>query len=97
MEGSGPRQTGHADSQRQDNFLNVERGNDQDNQREGSVNTSYTSKSRSKGKDHASHEKNDRKALRKEIDDLKKKLRRARQKRPLPGSGSSSDEDNEYR
>ena len=97
MEGSGPRQTGHADSQRQDNFLNVERGNDQDNQREGSVNTSYTSKSRSKGKDHASHEKNDRKALRKEIDDLKKKLRRAQQKRPLPGSGSSSDEDNEYR
>ena len=97
MEGSGPRQTGHADSQRQDNFLNVERGNDQDNQREGSVNTSYTSKSRSKGKDHASRERNDQKALRQEIDDLKKKLRRAQQKRPSPGSGSSSDEDNEYR
>ena len=77
MEGSGPRQTGHADSQRQDNFLNVERGKDQDNQREGSVNTSYTSKSYSKGKDHASREKDDRKALRKEIDGLKKKLRRA--------------------
>ena len=97
MEGSGPRQTGHADSQRQENFLNVERGNDQDNQREGSVNTSYMSKSRSKGKDHASREKDDRKALRKEIDDLKKKLRRAQQKRPLPSSGSSSGEDNEYR
>ena len=25
MEGSSPRQTGHADSQRQDNFLNLER------------------------------------------------------------------------
>ena len=47
--------------------------------------------------DHASHEQNDRKALRKEIDDLKKKLRRAQQKRPSPGSGTSSDEDNEYR
>ena len=97
IEGSGPRQTRHADSQRQDNFLNVERGNNQDNRREGSVNTSYTSKSRSKGKGHASPEKDDRKALRKEIDDLKKKLRRAQQKRPLLGSGSSSNEDNEYR
>ena len=28
---------------------------------------------------------------------MKKKLRRAQQKRPSPGSGSSSDEDNEYR
>ena len=95
MEGSGPRQIGRTDSQRQDNFLNIEQGKDQDNRREESVNTSYTSKSRSKGKDHASHEQNDRKALRKEIDDLKKKLRRAQQKRPSPGSGS--DEDNEYR
>jgi len=59
MEGLGPRQTGRADSQRQDNFLNIERGKNQDNQREGSVNTSHTRKSRSKGKDHASHKQND--------------------------------------
>ena len=97
MEGSGPCQTGRADSQRQDNFLNLERGKDQDNQREGSVYTSHTSRSRSKGKDYASHKQNDRKALQQEIDDLKKKLRRAQQKRPSPGSGTSSDEDNEYR
>ena len=77
MEGSGPRQTGRAESQRHDNFLNLERGKGQDNQREGSVNTSYMSRSRSKGKDHASHKQNDRKALQQEIDDLKKKLRRA--------------------
>ena len=96
MEGSGPRQTERADSQRQDNFLNIKHGKDQDNRREGSANTSYTSKNRSKGKDHASHERNDRKALQQEIDDLKKKLRRAQQKRPSPGLGSSSDEDNEY-
>ena len=76
MEGSGPRQTEGADSQRQDNFLNIERGKDQDNEREGSVNTSRTSKSHSKGKDHASYKQNDRKALQQEIDDLKKKLRR---------------------
>ena len=61
------------------------------------MNTSYTSKSRSKGKGHASPRKDDRKTLQKEIDDLKKKLRRAQRKRPLPSSGSSSDEDNEYR
>ncbi|XP_050241037.1 uncharacterized protein LOC126689922 [Quercus robur] len=97
MEGSGPRQTGRADSQRQDNFLNIERGKDQDNQREGSVNTSHMSKSHSKGKDHASHKQNDRKALQQEVDDLKKKLRLAQQKRTSPGSGTSSDEDNEYR
>ena len=75
MEGSGPRQTGRAESQRQDNFLNLERAKDQDNQREGSVNTSHTNRSHSKGKDHASHKHNERKALQQEIDDLKKKLR----------------------
>ena len=95
MEGSGPRQTGRADSQRQDIFLNLEREKDQDNQREGSVNTSHMSRSCSKGKDHAPHKQNDRKAL--QQDDLKKKLRRAQRKRPSPGSDSSSDEDNEYR
>ena len=94
MEGSGPRQTGRADSQRQDNFLNLEWEKDQDKQREGSVNTSHTSRSRSKGKGHASHKQNDRKALQQEIDDLKKKLRRAQRKHPSPGSDTSSDEDN---
>ncbi|XP_030924611.1 uncharacterized protein LOC115951573 [Quercus lobata] len=97
MEGSGPRQTGRAESQRQDNFLNLERGKDQDNQREGSVNTSHTSRSRSKGKDHASHKQNERKALQQEIYDLKKKLRRAQRKRPAPGLDTSSDKDSEYR
>ena len=95
MEGSAPRQTGRAESQRQDNFLNLERGKDQDNQREGSVNTFHTSRNRLKGKDHASHKQSDRKALQQEIDDLKKKLRRAQRKRPSPGSDTSSDENNE--
>ena len=97
MEGSGSRQTGCADSQRQDNFLNLEQERDQNKQRGGSVNTSHTSESRSKGKGHASPEQNDQRALQQEIDDLKKKLRRVQRKRPLPGSDSSSDEDNEYR
>ena len=61
------------------------------------MNTSYTSRSRSKGKGHASHKRNDQKALQQEIDDLKKKLCRAQRKRPSPGSDTRSDEDNEYR
>ena len=97
MEGSGLRQTGHADSQRQDNFLNLQQEKNQDIQREGSVNTSHTNGSRSKGKDHASRKRDDCKALQREIDDLKKKLSRAKRKRPSPGSDTSSEEDNEYR
>ena len=96
MERSGLRQARRADSQRQDNFLNLEREKDQDKQREGSVNTSHTSRSRSKRKGHASHKQNDRKALQQEIDDLKKKLRRAQRRRPSPSSDTSDEEDNEY-
>ena len=77
--------------------MNLKRENDQDKQREGSVNTSHTSRSRSKGKDHASHKQSDRKALQQEIDDLKKKLCRAQRKCPSPDLDTSSDEDNEYR
>ena len=97
MEGSGPHQTRHADSQQQNNFLNLQQEKNQDKQREGSVNTSHMSRSRSKGKDHASHKQNDCKALQQEIDDLKKKLSRAKRKRPSLDSDTSSEEDNEYR
>ena len=97
MEGSEPRQTEHIDSQRQDNFLNLERQRDQDKQREGSVNTSPTSRSRSRGKGVASHKRNDRRALQQEIDYLKKKLRRAQQKRSFSSSDTSDEGDNEYR
>ena len=97
MEGSGPRQTGHADSQRQDNFLNLERERDQDKRREGSVNTSHTSRSRSKGKGHASQKRDDHRALQQEIDDLKKRLRRAQRRRLSPNPDTSNEKDNEYR
>ena len=97
MEGSGLRQTGHADSQRQDNFLNLERERDQDKRRKGSVNTSHTSKSRSKGKGHASQKQDDHRALQQEIDDLKKRLRRAQRRRPSPSPNTSDEEVNEYK
>ena len=97
MEGLGLRQTGHADSQRQDNFLNHERERDQDKRREGSVNTSHTSRSHSKGKGHTSQKRDDNRALQQEINNLKKKLRRAQPRRPSPSPDTSDEEDNEYR
>ena len=44
--------------------------------REGSVRTTHTSKSQSRGKSHVSHAKND-KDMQREIDELKRKLRHA--------------------
>ncbi|XP_050273174.1 uncharacterized protein LOC126716188 [Quercus robur] len=97
MEESGLRQTGHVDSQRQDNFLNFEWDRDQDKRREGSVNTSHTSRNRSKGKGHTSQKRDDHRALQQEIDDLKKRLRRAQRRCPSPSSDISDEEENEYR
>ena len=97
MKGSGLRQMGRTDSQQQDNFLNLERERDQDKRREGSVNTSHMSRSRSKGKGHASQKRDDNRALQQEINDLKRKLRRAQRRRPSPNPDTSDEEDNEYK
>ena len=97
MEGSSPRQTGPADSQRQDNFLNLERERDQDKRREGSVNTSHTSRSHLRGKGHAFQKRDGNRALQQEIDDLKRKLRRAQRRHPSTSPNTSDEEDNEYR
>ena len=88
---------GRTDSQQQDNFLNLERERDQDKRREGSVNTSHMSRSRSKGKGHASQKRDDNRALQQEINDLKRKLRRAQRRRPSPNPDTSDEEDNEYK
>ena len=70
MVGSGPHQAKSKGSQHQDHFLDLERKRD----REGSVNTTHTSKSQSWGKSHVSREENAR-AMLKEIDHLKRSLR----------------------
>ena len=44
--------------------------------REGSVHTTHTSKSQSRGKSHVSHAKNDR-DMQREIDELRRELRHA--------------------
>ena len=58
---------------------------------EGSGQTTHTNRSQSRGKSHVSHAKNER-DMQREIDELKKKLRRARQRRSSLGSESSSED-----
>ena len=56
---------------------------------EGSGQTTHTNRSQSRGKSHVSHAKNER-DMQREIDELKKKLRRARRRQSSLGSESSS-------
>ena len=66
--------------------------------REGSVRTTYTEKSQSKGKSHVSHAKDDR-DMQREINMLKRELRYERRKRTTQDSKQPSDEsdDTSYR
>ena len=104
MAGSGPHQTSphqaeFANVRQQDEFLNLERERDQENYKEGSVHTIHTGGSDFWRKGHVSHEQYDDKAMQWEIDDLKKQLRQAQQKRSLSSSDVSSndEEDTIYR
>ena len=66
--------------------------------REGSGQTTHTNRSQLRGKSHMSHAENER-DMQREIDELKKKLRRAWRSRSSLGSESSSEdaEDATYR
>ena len=65
---------------------------------EGSGQTRHTNRSQSRGKSHVSHAENE-KDMQREIDELKKKLRRTRRRRSSFGSESSCEdiEDVTYR
>ena len=82
-----PHQAESGGSQRNNSVVNPQQRGDH----EGSVQTTHTSKSQSRGKSHVSHEKNER-DMQCEIDELKKKLRRARRRRSSPDSEPSSEE-----
>ena len=104
MAGSGPHQTSphHAESanvRQQDEFLNLEHEKDLDNYQEGSLQTIHTGGSGFQRKGHLVHEQGDEKAMQREIDDLKRQLRRAQQKQSPPSSDVSSndEEDTIYR
>ena len=65
-----------------------------DNQQEGSLQTLYTGGSGYQRRGHAIHEQADEKAMQQEIDDLKKRLRRA-QRKQIPSSSNVSSNDEE--
>ena len=82
MAGSGPHQTSphHAEStniHQQGELHNLEHGNHMDNQQEGSLQTLHTGESGYRRRNHLVHEQADENDLQREIDDLKKRLRRA--------------------
>ena len=99
MVGSGPYQTSphqveSANVHQQDDFLNLERERNRENYQEGSVHTTHTSGSRFRRRSHISHRRDDNKAMQRKIDNLKKQLHRAQQKRsPSSSDVSSNDEE----
>ena len=101
MEESGPHQTAMGPhqvdanlhqaelrgSQHSNPFVNLQQRGDH----EGSTHTTYTSKSQSRGKSRVSHAKNDR-DMQREIDELKKEVRRTGRRHSSPNSELSSEE-----
>ena len=89
-----PYQAESGGSQHNNSMVNPQQRGDH----EGSEQTTHTNKSQSRGKSHVSHAKNER-DMQREIDELKKKLHRARRRRSSLRSESSSEdaEDATYR
>ena len=80
MAGSGPHETSphHAESanvHQQGELNDLEHGNDMDNQQEGSLQTLHIGGRGYQRKGHVIHEQVNEKAMQREIDDLKKRLR----------------------
>ena len=100
MAGSGPQQASppHAESvnvSQPNGLSNLERKNHMDNQREGSSRTTHVGKSGYRQKSHLVQEHADEQDLQHEIDDLKKKLRRAQRNRIPSNSNTSSNAEEE--
>ena len=86
----------HAESvnvHQQGELHNLEHGNHVDNQQEGSLQTLHAGRSGYRWRSHLVHEQADEKDLQREIEDLKRKLRRAQRKQtPSSSDVSSNDE-----
>jgi len=74
MEGSGPNREESVGSQREDQFVNLEKRRDREVNHSPSVYTTHTSRSHSRTGSHISHGEETRN-LKLEIDHLRKKLR----------------------
>ena len=77
----------------QDELHNLENEKDLDNYQEGSLQTLHTGGSSFRRKGRAVHEEGDEKAMQREIDDLKRQLRRAQRKQSPPNSDVSSNDE----
>ena len=104
MTGSGPHQTSphHAEStnvRQQDELHDLEREKGLDNYQEGSLQMLHAGESDFWRKGRAVHEQSDEKAMQREIDELKRQLRRAQQKQSPHSSDVSFnyEEDTIYR
>ena len=104
MAESDPHQTNlhqakSANAHQQDRFLNLERERDRENYQEGSVHTTHMGGSGFRRKGHVPYKQGDDIAMQREIDDLKKQLCRAQQKRSPSSSNVSfnDDEDTIYK
>ena len=99
MTGSGPHQISlhqaeSANVRRQDEPLNLKHQRDRENYQKGSMHTVHTDGSGFRRKGYVAHEQGDEKVMQREIDDLKKQLRRAKQKQsPSSSDVSSNDEE----
>ena len=96
MAGSSPHETSpyqveSANVRQQDEFLNLEHQKDLEIHQEDSLHTVHSNFRR---KGHAAHEQGNENVMQREIDDLKKQLRRTKQKRsPSSSDASSNDEE----
>ena len=100
MVGLGPRQANShqaefAGSQRQNDFLNLEREKDHERYRKSSVHTTHRSRSHSRVGSHVSQRQNSNKVMQLEIDNLKKKRRHAQRKRTSSSSNMSFNDEND--
>ena len=102
MVGSGPHKAGShqpepARSQQQGNFSNPEHGRNEENERfrEGRVNTTQTSRSHSRVGSHVSQRWDNERAMQREINDLKRKLRLAQRRQSPPSPDTLLDDEND--
>ena len=100
MVGSGPQQTSlpHAESgnvNQQGELHDLEQENHVDNQREGSSQTIHADRSGYRQMGHLVQEHADEKDLQREIEDLKRKLRRAQRNQTPSSSDISSNDEGE--
>ena len=100
MTGSGPQEISppHAESvnvHQQGELHNLKHGNHVDNQQEGSSQTLHVGRSGYRQRSHLVHEQADEKDLQREIEDLKRKLRRAQRKQTPSSCTTKTENDDE--